>query len=99
MAETRWGAARGFAEAAVAETQRRLNDISGVLRSSLAEAPERVAALTENQRRLERQVSELQRKLATGGDGAAEVETVLGAAEEAAVLAWEGPAECSAAAM
>ena len=66
-----------FAEAAVAETQHRLNDVAGVLRASPAEAPERVAALMEDRRKLERQVAELQRKLATGGGGA-EVETVNG---------------------
>ncbi len=67
----------GFAEAVVAEAQHRLNGIAGALRASPVEAPERVAALLENQRRLERQVTELQRKLATGGGGA-EVETVNG---------------------
>ncbi|HEY2615957.1 MAG TPA: alanine--tRNA ligase, partial [Acetobacteraceae bacterium] len=66
-----------FAEAVVAETQHRLNDIAGALRASPAEAPERVAAQLENLRRLERQVTELQRKLATGGGGA-EVEEVNG---------------------
>ena len=66
-----------FAEAVVAETQRRLNEVAGALRASPAEAPERVAALLEDRRKLERQVAELQRKLATGG-GAAEVEEVNG---------------------
>ncbi len=66
-----------FAEAAVAETQRRLNDVAGALRASPADAPDRVAALLENQRKLERQIAELQRKLATGGSGA-EVEEVNG---------------------
>ncbi|HET6195691.1 MAG TPA: alanine--tRNA ligase, partial [Acetobacteraceae bacterium] len=58
------------AEAVVAETQRRLNDIAGVLRASPVEAPERVAAQQEQIRRLERQVADLQRKLATGGSSA-----------------------------
>jgi alanyl-tRNA synthetase len=66
-----------YAEAVVAEMQHRLNDIAGALRASPAEAPERVAALQENQRKLERQVAELQRKLATGGS-ASEVEEVKG---------------------
>jgi alanyl-tRNA synthetase len=66
-----------YAEAVVAETQHRLNDISGALRASPAEAPERVAAIQDSVRRLERQVAELQRKLATGGS-AAEVEEVNG---------------------
>jgi alanyl-tRNA synthetase len=66
-----------FAEAVVAEQQRRLNDVAGALRASPAEAPDRVTALLENQRRLERQVADLRRKLATGG-GSAEVEEVNG---------------------
>ncbi len=66
-----------YAEAVVAEIQHRQNEISGALRASPAEAPERVAALLENQRKLERQVTELQRKLATGGS-ASEVEEVNG---------------------
>ena len=66
-----------FAEAVVAETQHRLNDVAGALRASPADAPERVAAVQEDRRRLERQVAELQRKLATGGGGA-EVEEVNG---------------------
>jgi len=61
----------------VAETQRRLNDIAGVLRASPVEAPERVAAQQEQIRRLERQVADLQRKLATGGSSA-EIEEVNG---------------------
>ena len=65
------------AEAVVAETQRRLNDIAGVLRASPVEAPERVAAQQEQIRRLERQVADLQRKLATGGSSA-EIEEVNG---------------------
>jgi alanyl-tRNA synthetase len=66
-----------FAEAVVAETQHRLNDVAGALRASPAEVPERVAALLEDRRKLERQIAELQRRLATGG-GAAEVEEVNG---------------------
>jgi alanyl-tRNA synthetase len=66
-----------FAEAVVAGTQHRLNDVAGALRASPAEAPERVATLLEDRRRLERQIADLQRKLATGG-GSAEVETVSG---------------------
>jgi alanyl-tRNA synthetase len=66
-----------FAEAVVAETQHRLNDVAGALRASPADAAERVAALQEGHRRLERQVAELQRKLATGGGGA-EVEELNG---------------------
>jgi alanyl-tRNA synthetase len=66
-----------YAEAVVGEMQHRLNEIAGALRASPAEAPERVAAVQENVRRLERQVADLQRKLATGGS-ASEVEDVNG---------------------
>jgi alanyl-tRNA synthetase len=65
------------AEAVVGETQHRLHDIAGLLRASPADAPERIAALLEDRRKLERQVADLQRKLATGGSGA-EVEEVNG---------------------
>ena len=65
--------------AAGAEAERRLAEAAALLRASPAEVPERVAALVEERRRLERQVTELQRKLATGGDGgASEVEDVGG---------------------
>ncbi|MCW3475088.1 alanine--tRNA ligase [Limobrevibacterium gyesilva] len=61
--------------AVVGETERRLNEAAAVLKANPAELPERVAALTEERRKLERQVAELQKKLATGG-AAAEVEQV-----------------------
>jgi alanyl-tRNA synthetase len=66
-----------YAEAVVAETQCRLNEVAGMLRASPADAAERVGALLEDRRKLERQVAELQHKLATGGS-AAEVEEVNG---------------------
>jgi alanyl-tRNA synthetase len=65
------------AEALVAVNDRRLMEVAGVLRTSPAEVPERVAALVEDRKRLERAVSELQKKLATGG-GAAAVEEIGG---------------------
>jgi alanyl-tRNA synthetase len=64
--------------ASVAETDRRLAETAAILRASAAEVPERVAALAEDRRRLERQVSDLQKKLATGGGGAADVEDIGG---------------------
>jgi alanyl-tRNA synthetase len=63
--------------ALVAENERRLSETAAALRASPAEVPERVAALIEDRRRLERQVADLQRKLATGGGGG-EVEEVAG---------------------
>jgi alanyl-tRNA synthetase len=65
--------------AAVAESDRRLGEAAATLRVSAAEVPERVAALVDDRRRLERQVVELQKKLATGGAGGA-VEDVGGVA-------------------
>ncbi len=65
------------AEALVAENERRLADAAVALRTSPAEVPDRVAALMEDRRRLERQVSELQKKLATGAT-ASEVEDIGG---------------------
>ncbi len=64
--------------ASLVETDRRLADAAAVLRISPAELPERVAALVEDRRRLERQVVELQKKLATGGGAAAGSEEVGG---------------------
>jgi alanyl-tRNA synthetase len=66
-----------YAEAVVAETQRRLNDVAGLLRASPADVPERVAAVLEDRRKQDRQISDLQRRIATGGN-AAEVEEVNG---------------------
>jgi alanyl-tRNA synthetase len=65
------------AEAVVAETQARLNDAAGALRTAPAEVPDRISALLEDKRRLERQVAELQKKMATGG-GAAAAEEIGG---------------------
>jgi alanyl-tRNA synthetase len=62
----------------VADNDRRLADVAGTLRTSAAEVPDRVAALIEDRRRLEREVSELRKKLATGGGGAEDVENIAG---------------------
>ena len=58
------------AEAVVAETQGHLNDAASALRAAPAEVPDRINALLEDRRKLERQVADLQRKLATGGGSA-----------------------------
>ena len=63
--------------AAIAENDRRLSDIAAHLRASPAEAADRVAALVEDRRKLERQVQDLQKKLATGGT-TSETETING---------------------
>jgi alanyl-tRNA synthetase len=61
----------------VAENERRLLDAAASLKANPSDVPERVAALIEDRRRLERQVAELQKKLATGG-AAAEIEDIGG---------------------
>jgi len=65
------------AEAVADDMQHRLNEAAGALRAPPAEVPTRIAAMQAENRRLERLVAELQKKLATGGGGA-EVETVAG---------------------
>ena len=59
--------------AAVLEADRRLTEAAALLRANPADVPERVAQLQEDRRRLERQVADLQRKLATGA-AATEIE-------------------------
>ncbi|MDI3306049.1 MAG: alanine--tRNA ligase [Acetobacteraceae bacterium] len=61
----------------VEETERRLREVAAALRTPPAEAPARVAALLEDRRKLEREVAELRKKLATGG-AAQEVEQIAG---------------------
>ena len=68
------------AEQLVAEDARLLREAAAALRASPAELPERIGALQDERRRLERQAVELQKKLATGGAGAAAPETVAGIA-------------------
>ena len=63
--------------ASVLEGDRRLNEVASLLKASPAEVADRVTQLVEDRRRLERQVSDLQRKLAAGS-ATAETETVAG---------------------
>ncbi len=65
------------AEALIATTERRLAETAAHLRASPADVPDRVASLIEDRKRLENQVSELQKKLATGA-AASEIEDVAG---------------------
>jgi len=62
---------------AVAETDRRLSEVATLLRANPAEVVDRVGQLVEDRRKFERQVADLQRKLATGG-AASSVETIEG---------------------
>jgi alanyl-tRNA synthetase len=48
---------------------RRLQDIASLLKISVDEAPERLAAVIEERRRLERELTDARRKLAMGGGG------------------------------
>ena len=65
------------AEALVAANERQLAEAAVVLKSAPADVAARVAALAEDKRKLERQVADLQRRLATGG-AAAEIEDLAG---------------------
>lgn len=65
------------AQDAIVASERRLLETAALLRVGPAELVERVSQLLEDRRRLERQVAELQRKVATGG-GAAAIEHVAG---------------------
>ncbi len=76
----------------IAESERQLQTAAAALRVSPAELPERLAALMEDRRRLERQISDLQHKLATGGS-AAEVEEVAGVKLAARNLGEVAPRE------
>jgi alanyl-tRNA synthetase len=50
--------------------ERLLQDAAAALKAAVADVPARVAQLVEERRRLERELSEARRKLATGGGGA-----------------------------
>jgi len=69
----------GAAEAMVLETQSRLNEAAGALRTAPADVPERIAAMQDERRRMEATIADLRRQLATGGSAAA-VEQVNGIA-------------------
>jgi alanyl-tRNA synthetase len=63
--------------AVIAENDRRLAEAAAQLRTSPAELPDRLAALLEDRRKLERQVGDLQKKLAAGG-ASSEIEDIAG---------------------
>ncbi|HEX2135477.1 MAG TPA: alanine--tRNA ligase, partial [Microvirga sp.] len=56
----------------LAEESRRLQALAGLLKTPVDEAPDRLAALLDEKRRLERELQEARRKLAMGGGGAAD---------------------------
>ena len=59
------------AESHVAHEEALLRQAAAGLKATPAELPQRIASLVEERRRLEREVSELRRQLASGGGGAA----------------------------
>jgi len=67
----------GAAYAAMEADSRLLRESAAAMKVSPADLPARIASLLEERRKLERDLSETRKKLATGG-AAAEVETVAG---------------------
>ena len=61
----------------MAESERRVDELAALLKANPAELGARVATLIEDRKRLERQVAELQKKLATGAT-ATEAEDIAG---------------------
>jgi alanyl-tRNA synthetase len=60
----------------LAGESRTLREIAGILKAPVAEAPERLTALVEERRRLERELAEARRKLAMGGGGGASADDI-----------------------
>jgi len=79
------------AEAYVVDEERMLKEAAAVLRVGPADLPARIAAMVEERRKLERELSEVRKKLATGGGGgtsaAAQAKTISGIAFSGRVLA------------
>src|SRR6185503_11207561 len=75
------------AEAYVNDEERMLKEAAGSLKVSPAELPGRIAALIEERRKLERELAEMRKKLATGGPSAApQAKTIAGIAFSGRVL-------------
>ena len=64
----------------LAAESRKLHEIAGLLKTPVEEAPERLAALIEERRKLERELAEARRKLAMGGGAAAAIRSATSAA-------------------
>ena len=73
-----------------AEQEARVNDIAGILKASPAEVVERVRSLADDRKKLEVEVGNLRRQLATGGgsgNAATETKTIAGVKFAGKVLA------------
>ena len=78
------------AEAYLAEEEDLLRRAAGALRTSPAELPARVARLMEEQRRLERELADARRALATGGEQANGSRVAAPAADKIGDVAFDG---------
>ena len=78
----------------IMQTEQRLFEVASMLRASPSDAAQRVQALIEDRRKLERQISELQHKLATGAGGSGDgVEEISGTRLTARNLGEVAPRE------
>ncbi|GBQ45150.1 alanine--tRNA ligase [Komagataeibacter sucrofermentans] len=66
------------AQTATLATEERLNQIAAMLRVPAAETPERLAVVLEERKAMERQISDLQRKLASGSQAATSIVEIDG---------------------
>jgi alanyl-tRNA synthetase len=74
------------AEAHVGEEERLLSEAAAQLKARPSELPQRLASLVEERRRLERELTEARKALATGGGGGAGPREVAGVKLAARVL-------------
>jgi alanyl-tRNA synthetase len=65
------------ARRALGVDSRRLREVAGILKTSVGDAAERVQALAEERRKLEREVSDLKRRLAMSGGGEASADSAI----------------------
>ncbi len=78
------------AEAWVVDEQRMLKEAAGALRVAPADLPGRIAALVEERRKLEREVSELRKKLVMAGPSGAGAGAAAGSSKIVAGIAYDG---------
>ena len=69
----------------LAEESRKLREVAGLLKTPVDEVAERLAALLEERRKLERDLAEARRKLAMGGGARA---AAIRSATSAASSSW-----------